>query len=152
MYLHVHRMRAPEVHLQLLEQLLQLLLLPADHAVLLVHLAPQLGVRLLQRVQLASLRLLPRRQRLRAPRLLTRPLLEPLARAALVKRRRARCFEVAPQRRQRLLRLLLRRRSPATLLCELRAARLELGRRDRRRRLRLFRLARRLRALQLLRQ
>ena len=73
-YLHVHRI-ALEVHLQLLEQFLQLLLLPADHAVLLVHLAPQLGVRLLQRLQLASLRLLPRRQRLSAPRLLTRPLL-----------------------------------------------------------------------------
>ena len=60
------------MRLQLLEQLLQLLLLPAHHAVLLVHLAPKLGVRLLQRLQLASLRLLPRRQRLRAPRLLGR--------------------------------------------------------------------------------
>jgi hypothetical protein len=141
-----------DVHLQLLEQLLQLLLLPADHAVLHVHLASQLGVRLLQQMHLASLRLLPRHQRLGAPRLLTRPLLEPLARAALVKRRRRRCCEVAPQRCHRLLRLLLRRRSPAMLLRELRAARLELSRRDRRRRLRLFRLARRLRALQLLRQ
>ena len=105
--------------LQLFEQLLQLLLLPADHAVLLAHLASQLGVRLLQRLRLASLRLLPRCQRLGTPRLLTRPLLEPLAHAALVKRRRRRCREVAPKRCHRLLRLLLHRRSPATLLCEL---------------------------------